>query len=158
MTGINDNDPVAVDDTDTVNRDATITRATGTDLAINADDTDADGETLTISEVRTGQTEGGGRGGADSVGTTLVGTFGTLTLNADGSYTYGADQDAANSLKRGDSAVDHFNYTVTDGTRTDIGVISITVNGISDPPVPVDDTLDIGAGAQTDKDLSLIHI
>ncbi len=152
VTGINDNDPVAVDDTDTVNRDATITRATGTALAINADDTDADGETLTISEVRTGQVEGGGRGGADSVGTTLVGTYGTLTLNADGSYTYTADQDAANSLKRGDSAVDHFNYTVTDGTRTDIGVISITVNGISDPPVPVDDTLDIGAGAQTDKD------
>ena len=90
VTGINDNDPVAVDDTDTVNRDATITRAAGTDLAINADDTDADGETLTISEVRTGQVEGGGRGGADSVGTTLIGTYGTLTLNADGSYTYAA--------------------------------------------------------------------
>ena len=40
-----------------------------------------------------------------------------LTLNADGSYTYVADQDAANSLKRGDSAIDYFNYTVTDGTK-----------------------------------------
>ncbi len=152
VTGINDNDPVAVDDTDTVKRDATVSRATGTDLAINADDTDADGETLTISEVRVGQTEGGGKGGAASVGNALVGTFGTLTLNADGSYTYVADQDAANSLKRGDSAVDHFNYTVTDGTRTDIGVISITVEGISDPPIPIDDTLEIDAGAQTEKD------
>ena len=73
---------------------------------------------------------------AGSVGTTLVGTYGTLTLNADGSYSYVADQDAANSLKRGDSAIDYFNYTVTDGSRTDIGVIAITVNGISDPPVP----------------------
>ena len=36
---------------------------------------------------------------AAKVGTTLVGTYGTLTLNADGSYTYAADQDAANSLK-----------------------------------------------------------
>ena len=34
-----------------------------------------------------------------SVGTTLVGTYGTLTLNADGSYSYAADQDAADSLK-----------------------------------------------------------
>ena len=51
-----------------------------------------------------------------------------LTLNADGSYSYVADQDAANRLKRGDSAIDYFNYTVTDGSRTDIGVIAITVN------------------------------
>ena len=154
VTGINDNDPVAVDDTDTVNRDATISRAADTTFDINADDTDADGESLTITEVRTGQVEGGGRGGSDSVGTTLVGTYGTLTLNADGSYTYAADQDAADSLKRGDSAIDYFNYTVSDGSRTDTGVIAITVNGISDPPVPVDDTLEIDAGAQTTKEAS----
>ena len=154
VTGINDNDPVAVDDTDSVNRDATISRAADTTFDINADDTDADGESLTITEVRTGQVEGGGSGGSDSVGTTLVGTYGTLTLNADGSYTYAADQDAANSLKRGDSAIDYFNYTVSDGSRTDIGVIAITVNGISDPPVPVDDTLAIDAGAQTTKEVS----
>ena len=151
VTGINDNDPVAVDDTDSVNRDATISRAADTTFDINADDTDADGETLTITEVRTGQVEGGGRGGSDSVGTTLVGTYGTLTLNADGSYTYVADQDAADSLKRGDSAIDYFNYSVSDGSRTDTGVIAITVNGISDPPVPVDDTLAIDAGATGTK-------
>jgi len=154
VTGINDNDPVAVDDTDSVNRDATISRAADTTFDINADDTDADGETLTITEVRTGQVEGGGRGGSDSVGTTLVGTYGTLTLNADGSYTYAADQDAANSLKRGDSAIDYFNYTVSDGSRTDTGVIAITVNGISDPPVPADDTLAIDAGATGTKNAS----
>ncbi len=152
VTGINDNDPVAVDDTDTVKRDASITRDKDSTLAINADDTDADGETLTISEVRTGQVEGGGKGGPAKVGTTLKGTYGTLTLNADGSYTYAADQDAANALKRGDSAIDYFNYTVTDGERTDTGVIAFTVEGISDPPEPVDDTLQIGAGAQTEKD------
>ena len=113
VTGINDNDPVAVDDTDTVKRDSSITRDKDSSLAINADDTDADGETLTISAVRTGQVEGGGKGGPAKVGTTLKGTYGTLTLNADGSYTYAADQDAANVLKRGDSAIDYFNYTVT---------------------------------------------
>ncbi len=154
VTGINDNDPVAVDDTDTVKRDSSITRDKDSTLAINADDTDADGETLTISAVRTGQVEGGGKGGPAKVGTTLKGTYGTLTLNADGSYTYAADQDAANVLKRGDSAIDYFNYTVTDGERTDTGVIAFTVEGISDPPEPVDDTLEIGAGAQTEKDAS----
>ncbi len=152
VTGINDNDPVAVDDTDSVKRDASITRDAGSAFDVDSDDTDADSDALTISEVRSGQVEGGGRGGSGKVGTTLVGTYGTLTLNSDGSYTYAADQDAANSLKRGDSAIDYFNYTVTDGSRTDTGVLAITVNGISDPPEPVDDTLEVDAGATATKD------
>ena len=152
MTGINDENPVAVDDTDSVNRDATIERAAGSSFDINADDTDADGDSLTITGISIGQTEGGGTSG--TVGSALVGTYGTLTLNSDGSYSYTADQDAANSLKRGDSAIDYFNYTVSDGTNEDIGVIAITINGISDPPVPVDDTLTIDASAQTTKNSS----
>ena len=152
VTGINDENPVAVDDTDSVNRDATIERAAGSSFDINADDTDADGDSLTITGISIGQTEGGGTSG--TVGSALVGTYGTLTLNSDGSYSYTADQDAANSLKRGDSAIDYFNYTVSDGTNEDIGVIAITINGISDPPVPVDDTLAIDASAQTIKNSS----
>ena len=152
VTGVNDNDPVAVDDTDTVKRDASITRASGSTFDVDPDDTDADGESLTISAVRTGQDEGGGKGGPGKVGKRLVGTYGTLTLNSDGSYTYAADQDAANSLKRGDSAIDYFNYSVTDGERTDTGVLAITVEGISDPPEPVDDTLEVDAGATAAKD------
>ena len=151
VTGVNDNDPVAVDDTDTVKRDASITRDSGSTFDIDSDDTDADGESLTISAVRTGQDEGGGKGGPGKVGKRLVGTYGTLTLNSDGSYTYAADQDAANSLKRGDSAIDYFNYTVTDGERTDTGVIAFTVEGISDPPEPENDTLEVDAGATATK-------
>ncbi len=151
VTGINDNDPVAVDDTDTVKRDSSITRDAGSAFDIDSDDTDNDGDTLTIAAVRTGQAEGGGKGGSSSVGSTLVGTYGTLTLNSDGSYTYSADQDAANSLKRGDSAIDYFNYTVTDGSRTDTGVIAFTVEGISDPPEPVNDVLEVDAAATASK-------
>ena len=55
-------------------------------------------------------------------------------------------------MKRGDSAIDYFNYTVTDGSRTDTGVLAITVEGISDPPEPVDDTLEVDAGATATKD------
>ena len=125
VTGINDNDPVAVDDTDTVPKGETITRAANTTFALNADDTDADGETLTISSIRIGQSEGGGAAG--TLGSELVGTYGTLTLNADGSYEYKADRSAADALKRGESAIEYFNYTVTDGTNEDIGTITITV-------------------------------
>ncbi len=150
VTGINDENPVAVDDTDTVPKGETITRAADTTFALNADDTDADGESLTISAIRVGQTEGGGDSG--TLGSGLVGTYGTLTLNADGSYSYVADQTAADRLKRGESAIEYFNYTVTDGTNEDIGVLAITVTGKSDPPVPVDDTLAIDAGATGIKD------
>ena len=152
VTGINDNDPVAVDDTDTVPKGETITRAANTTFALNADDTDADGESLTISGIRLGQSEGGGDPG--TLGSGLVGTYGTLTLNADGSYSYVADQAAADALKRGESKIEYFNYTVTDGTNEDIGVIAITVTGKSDPPVPNDDILEIDAGATGVKDAS----
>ena len=152
VTGINDNDPVAVDDTDTVPKGETITRAANTTFALNADDTDADGETLTITEIRLGQSEGGGDPG--TLGSGLVGTYGTLTLNADGSYSYVADQAAADRLKRGESAIEYFNYTVSDGTKKDIGVLAITVTGKSDPPVPNADTLAIDAGATGTKNAS----
>ncbi len=149
VTGINDNDPVAVDDTDTVNRDATIDRTNGSAFDLAIDDTDADNDTLTITEIRKGNNKGGGDAG--TIGQPLVGEYGTLTLQADGSYKYVADQDSINNLGRGQSVIEHFNYTVSDGSRTSTGLLSITVNGISDPPVPVDDTLDIDAGAQTEK-------
>ena len=152
ITGINDNDPVAVDDTDTVPKGETITRAANTTFALNADDTDADGETLTITGIRLGQSEGGGDPG--TLGSGLVGTYGTLTLNADGSYSYVADQAAADRLKRGESAIEYFNYTVSDGTNEDIGVFAITVTGKSDPPVPNADTLAIDAGATGTKNAS----
>ncbi len=147
ITGINDNDPIAVNDTDIVNRDASISRAIGSSFDIDADDTDADGDSLTITGIRVGQTEGGGTAG--TIGSALVGQFGTLTLNSDGSYTYAADQDSINNLKRGESTIEYFNYTISDGTNEDVGVIAITINGISDPPVPVNDSLTIDASAQT---------
>ena len=45
----------------------------------------------------------------------LVSDKGTLTLNADGSYSYVADQAAADALAQGETATDTFTYTVTDG-------------------------------------------
>ena len=138
-------DPVAVNDTDAVNEDATVTQSSGSGLLV-ADDTDADSDTLTVTAIKTG---GEGLGGTTSVsagssynssGTSVTGTYGTLTLGADGTYTYTADQSAADDLDAGDTVTDVFTYTVSDGTATDTATLTITVTGINDAPVAVNDT------------------
>ena len=90
-------------------------------------DTDPDSDTLTVTAIRTGSSEGSGTAG--SVGSALDGTYGQLTIAANGSYTYVANQDAADALDPGDVVTDTFNYTVSDGQgETDIAVLTITVN------------------------------
>jgi Ca2+-binding RTX toxin-like protein len=64
-------------------------------------------------------------GSAASVGTAVVGTYGTLTLNADGSYVYVANK---GSLPAQIVAQDTFGYTVADGHGgTDTSTLSIVV-------------------------------
>ena len=90
-------------------------------------DSDADDSaSLSISAIRTGQETGSGTSG--TVGVALTGTYGQLTLNADGSYTYVANQDAADALSAS-GAYDYFTYTLTDGTATDTAEIKILVLG-----------------------------
>ncbi|MDC3146744.1 DUF4347 domain-containing protein, partial [Alphaproteobacteria bacterium] len=100
-------------------------------------DTDADSDTLTVTAVRLGSSEGSGSAG--SVGSALTGTYGQLTLNSNGSYSYAANQSAADALDAGDTVYDYFNYTVSDGTETDTAVITITVIGINDDVTAVND-------------------
>ena len=64
----------------------------------------------------------------------------SLTLNTNGSYTYAANQTAADALDLNDSVTDVFNYTVSDGNGgTDTATITITILGINDAPVAQDD-------------------
>ena len=56
----------------------------------------------------------------------------SITIAADGSYTY---TPAAN-FNGTDDSVD---YTVTDGSLTDVGTLNITVTLVNDAPVAVDD-------------------
>ena len=103
-------------------------------------DTDVDGDdtaNLVVSAVRVGGTEGSGTAG--TVGHALTGTYGQLTLNANGSYSYVANQDAADVLDAGDTATDVFNYTISDGTATDTATITITILGANDAPVAQND-------------------
>src|SRR5258705_437907 len=107
VTGTNDA-PVANADTGAVNEDATltVTAANGvirgtTGGSVTDTDVDNATNTLVVSGVVAGTgavTQGVG------VGSSLAGTYGHLTLNADGSYSYVAD--TANSLATGVQAVD----------------------------------------------------
>ena len=115
VNGANDA-PVANDDAASTTEDASVSGN------VLANDTDVDGETLTVANPGV-----------------YVGAYGTLTLNADGSYTY-VPNAAAQGLDDGESAQDVFSYTASDGTASDTATLTVTVNGANDAPVANDDT------------------
>src|SRR5205085_171013 len=87
-------------------------------------DTDVDsGDTKTVSAVN---------GSAANVGTAVVGTYGSVTIASDGSYTYtldNADPDT-NALAQGATATDQFSYTVVDSNgATSSTTLTITLTG-----------------------------
>ena len=95
-------------------------------------DTDADTETLTVNSVN---------GSGANVGAAICGSYGTLTLNANGTYTYVLDKAAVQGLDSCDTVTDQFTYTVTDGTATsNTSTLTITVFGNNDAPAAVADT------------------
>ena len=134
--------PVAVNDTDSVNEDATVTQTSGSSLLM-ADDSDPDGDSITVTQIaKTGASNSSVAGSStyNSNGTSVTGTYGTLVVGANGTYTYVADQDAADDLDAGDTATDSFTYTISDGEATDTATLVITVTGVNDAPVAVNDT------------------
>ncbi len=114
VTGLNDA-PVANDDAASTGENAAVSGN------VLANDTDVDVEPLTVTNPGT-----------------YAGTYGSLTLAADGSYTYTPNA-AANGLAAGETAQDVFGYTASDGTASDGATLTITVNGANDAP-----TIDAG--------------
>ncbi|MCF8141206.1 MAG: VCBS domain-containing protein [Cyanobium usitatum Tobar12.5m-G36] len=141
--------PVAVNDTgNAVEAGGTSNTTPGSNATGNllTNDTDPDpaDNPLTskgkVTSFRTGSTEGSGTAG--SLGAPLLGTYGQLTVNADGTYTYVVDNRNAlvDALDPGASLSESFNYTLSDGALSDIGLISITIQGANDAPVAANDT------------------
>ncbi|MCH1569093.1 MAG: VCBS domain-containing protein, partial [Alphaproteobacteria bacterium] len=135
ISGVNDA-PVAVDDVISV---TVGTPATGNiiDPDVNADgeageDSDADGDALTVTQY---QTNGGDAG---TLGQALQGVYGTLLISADGSYTYTVDEANADVIAWGPGdtpLTETFNYTITDpASETASAVISVNVSGVNDEP------------------------
>ena len=120
---------VAVNDSANTNED------TATNIAVTGNDTDGNGDTLTLSAV-------------DS----LSANGAALSINVDGvSVDY--DPSAAvtlNSLPQGATLNDTFVYTIADGFgATDSATVTVTISGINDNPTAVDDK------ATTDEDTLL---
>ena len=132
ITGVNET-PTAVADTAIIA--ATDANVTGNVLTNDTDgDADAD-DTLTVSAIATGSAPGGTIG---AVGTALTGAYGSLTVNADGSYSYALDTTNAAilALPAGQTLTDNFYYTAKD-TANDAAssTLAITIDGVNKAPV-----------------------
>jgi cysteine-rich repeat protein len=103
-----DQPPVAVDDEFNTNEDVTLDITTAQLLA---NDTDADGHILTVTDV------------ANCVNCTFTRTGNTISV------TPNLDSNLAAT----------FEYTVTDGALTDVGLVTITVAAVADAPVATAD-------------------
>ena len=112
ITGINDAAVVSGDDQGAVTEDSDPATLTDTGL-------------LAISDVDTGE--------AVFTAETIAGTFGSLTINAAGSWTYTADntQTSIQSLGQGETATDTITVSAIDGTTHNIDVV---ITGINDAP------------------------
>jgi VCBS repeat-containing protein len=78
-----------------------------------------------------------------SVGSALAGTYGSVVINADGSYVYTLNNGAANvqALAEGQTATDTFTYTVSDGLGGSANAtLTVTLFGTNDAPTAVSDT------------------
>ncbi|TGX52810.1 tandem-95 repeat protein [Sphingomonas gei] len=67
------------------------------------------------------------------------GTYGTLTLAANGTYNY-VLKPVAQTLAQGQVVQDSFTYTVSDGSATDTAALVFTITGLNDAPVANPDT------------------
>ncbi|WP_161809484.1 VCBS domain-containing protein [Stenotrophomonas panacihumi] len=132
--------PVLVADTATAVEAGGVANGTpGTDPAGNvlANDTDVDaGDTLVVRGVQFGSTQ-------VLAGQSLAGSYGTLTVNADGSYTYVVDNNNATVQALRTSAntlVEVFTYQASDlAGATRNTTLTITIQGANDNPVANDD-------------------
>ncbi len=86
-----------------------------------------------------------------TVGSQLHGSLGTLTIAADGSFSFAvADNDAVRALAAGETAINRFTYTPTVAGVSDAPItVTVTVTGINDAPVAVADTNNVVAGTPT---------
>ena len=134
---INTNDaPVADNETNSVNEDATVTVTDGTSDVLHGD-TDADSDALTVTQIAVTGGSNSSVAGSSTYNnnfTSVTGTYGTLKIGANGTYTYVADQSASDDLDASDTATDSFTYTVSDGNATDTATLIFTVTGVNDVP------------------------
>ncbi|MEN0040353.1 MAG: Ig-like domain-containing protein [Pseudomonadota bacterium] len=130
VTAVNDT-PVATQNTYSLAEDGSVSGNAITDAAGSGVDSDADGDTLTLTN--------------STIGTHTTEEGGTITLSADGSFTY---VPPANF-----SGTDKFEYRVTDGGRVDGAFLIFNVSPVNDDPITVDDTFTVVEGQSVTIDV-----
>ncbi|RQW69641.1 DUF4347 domain-containing protein [Halomonas sp. YLB-10] len=111
------------------------------------------GPNLTVTGVRTGDNPSAG-GTEGTLGKALKGRYGSLVMEADGSYRYQVDDDnpEVQALRQsGQTLVDVFTYALEDRWGGPASAsLTITIDGRNDAPTARDDSgdaVDIGGGA-----------
>src|SRR5207237_457467 len=69
----------------------------------------------------------------------FTGTYGSLSLAADGSYTYTLNTAGVQHLAAGATVSDSFGYDATDGAATSSATLVVTITGVNDAPAAHDD-------------------
>jgi VCBS repeat-containing protein len=156
IQGANDT-PLGVDDTGTAIEAGGVLNGTpGSDAvgSVLTNDTDVDsaanGETKTVTGIRAVGESAPGAFSPVAVGTTLAGTYGTLTINPDGSYRYVLNNDnvTVQRLSANQQLIELFSYRVTDtGGLNDVAQLRIVIQGANDNPVASDDAADAQAAS-----------
>jgi cytidylate kinase len=114
--------PVAADDNFIGLEDAPISG----DLIIN--DSDVEGSNLTVTGFSIA-----GVTGPFAIGVTeIIPNVGTIIVNADGTFVF-------TPLANYYGSVPEITYTLSDGALTDTGLLNITVTGVKDAPIALDD-------------------
>ena len=124
----------------------------GNVLANDSDvDSNANGETKTVI----GVVAGGSASASGSVGSSVAGTYGSITINSDGAYQYNVDNSnaAVQALRlSSQSLTDTFTYTMTDTAGlTSTSTVTITIQGSNDNPVA---TVDAGTATESGGELN----
>ena len=144
VTSVNDAPTVVADTATAIEAGGTSNGTAGTNPTGNVltNDTDIDaGDILTVTGVAAG-TVGSASG---NVGSSVAGSYGTITIGSDGSYTYTVDNSnvTVQSLRTsGTTITDTFTYTVQDsGGATSTTQVVLTIQGQNDAPVAVVDNV-----------------
>jgi VCBS repeat-containing protein len=140
---------VATTDTSTVAGD--VTPGSGQP----GEDTDPDGDTLTVQGVAAGTRSGPVSG---NLGLAVTGLYGSVTVAADGSYSYMLDNGnpVVQALASAETLTDTFSYTVDDG-RGGKGTtqLTVTATGTNDAPEIGIGTGDSAAATAPESDSEL---